>query len=169
MKKFLGILLVLVLVVGLVACNNGPTEVDEPDVNNETEIIENQEPVEEEILPEVVEVEKNFPVEDLNKYDVFQFIRLVENPTTGYQWTYAFAPEGIAVVEADEYTAPELEGGIVGAAGEHTYRISGLAEGETDLVFTYARSWEPIEEAAKVVTFRLSVDADMNVAVISEN
>lgn len=161
MKKVFGIILMMLLSISLIACSNQEAE------QNDNQVMEESNVQAEETINEEVK-ETYFNVEDLNKYDMFQFIRLEENPTTGFSWTYKFDDDVIACVEDDEYVQNHSEEGIVGAGGEHTYRLSGLLEGTTIVTFKYMRPWEGEESVTKAVTFGVSVNADKQIAITSE-
>lgn len=162
MKKILSILAILVLTFSLVACDN-----------NESDIINNKEPnnqdvIEIENLEKLAEEEKFYSVDEVNNYSIFQFIRLEENPTTGYGWQYTVADENIAVVEDDEYVQNQAPEGWTGVGGEHTYRLSGISAGETTITFKYVRPWETDKEPAKEITFNLKVNENNEVLVVGE-
>lgn len=90
-------------------------------------------------------------------------IRLLENPTTGYEWTVEAQPEGIVSLESDEFTADAAAEGMVGAGGVHTWIFNAGGEGTVVLTFRYARSFEPNEQPAATVTFTYQVDAESRV------
>ncbi len=89
-----------------------------------------------------------------------------ENPTTGYEWTYAVGDEAVLAVADIGYTAPENAGQMEGVGGTHTWVLSGLKAGETTVTFTYAHSWESAPDDPKVI-YTFSVDADKNLTLVS--
>lgn len=164
MKKLLSVLAILALVFSLVACGNNKNDTknntENNEVTNKQDVIENVEnPIKE---------EKFYSVDEVNNYSMFQFVRLVENPTTGYQWQYVIGDEKIAVVESDEYVPNQSEEGWVGVGGEHTYRLSGISMGETTITFKYIRPWDIEQTAAEEVTFKLKVNDKNEILIISE-
>ena len=66
-------------------------------------------------------------------------IMLEENPSTGYMWVFEVSGEGVVEIVGDYYA----EGiAMPGAAGQHVWKVKGLAKGEITLTFRYERSWE---------------------------
>jgi len=80
------------------------------------------------------------------------FITLETNPTTGYQWELDFDNTYIELVNR-EYGTPPQE--IIGAGGNETFAFLALKSGETEITFSYLRSWEqgnpPIEEKVYII------------------
>ena len=85
-------------------------------------------------------------------------VLLLENPTTGYQWTCQMSAEGILTLEQDEYLPPAEA--LEGAGGQHLWVWSGAKAGDVTLTFAYARSFEPDVAPDASVTYTFSVDAD---------
>ena len=160
MKKTIMILSILILTFLLTACSEEMNE--EPNNREKVENIQEN---------KTDTVDTYYEVEEMNTYSIFQFIRLKENPTTGYSWQYKVADETVAVVEDDEYVQMQVEEGIVGAGGVHTYRLSGISVGETTITFKYMRPWEGEESAVKTVTFKLVVNDNKEISVtkVEEN
>jgi inhibitor of cysteine peptidase len=67
-------------------------------------------------------------------------LRLAENPTTGYRWTFVTDGKPVCVVVADQFQRPS---GPPGAGGEHSWQIKGVAVGVCDIALRYGRSFEP--------------------------
>ena len=67
-------------------------------------------------------------------------LRLAENPTTGYRWTFVTngAPACLVVSERFDTSA-----GPPGQGGEHAWQIKGALVGECDVTMHYARSFQP--------------------------
>ena len=84
-------------------------------------------------------------------------ISLCANHTTGFQWSEqaVVSDTGILVQTGHEYTEPDNEDGVVGAAGREVYTFDTLSPGETTLYFEYSQPWEGGEQAAW--TFGLTV------------
>ena len=66
-------------------------------------------------------------------------LRLAENPTTGFRWSFVSKGEPVCVVVGDAYQA---QGGPPGRGGEHEWRIEGAQVGECDIALDYRRSFE---------------------------
>ena len=80
---------------------------------------------------------------------------LDSNPTTGYGWTATIDAKFLTQV-AKNYAAPTTT--LVGAGGQDTFTFQGVAAGTTDLVFKYARSFDPPTTApAQTKTFKVTV------------
>lgn len=84
-------------------------------------------------------------------------VRLQGNVTTGYAWTCT--ANGAPVTEAvgePEYVAGLAPRGKVGTGGTHVFRFRAAQQGQTELRFAYARSWEkdiaPLKTTAVTVT-----------------
>ena len=92
----------------------------------------------------------------IKKGDVF-YLRLKENPSTGYSWQLSLS-KGLNML-TDKYYSPESakKGGrlIVGAAGVHSWEIKAVDKGDQQVKGIYKRSWE--KETGKEQTFKLYV------------
>jgi predicted secreted protein len=64
-------------------------------------------------------------------------LRLKENPTTGYRWTVATAPELEQI--GDRF---ELGGSAIGAAGVRVFEFRATRVGEHELRLKNWREWE---------------------------
>jgi inhibitor of cysteine peptidase len=80
-------------------------------------------------------------------------ITLPENRTTGYRWRVGGGCAGILAVEDDEAKAGS---GVPGAGGERIWVFAAKAEGQCELRFELARSWEE-SATGKVVSFPVAV------------
>lgn len=163
MKKVLSLLAIFAVMFLLVACDNNKNDIENNELPNNQDIVENGEN-----FVENGEEEKFYSVDEVNNYAIFQFIRLEENPTTGYGWQYTVADENIAVVEDDEYVQNQVPEGWTGVGGEHTYRLSGISSGETTITFKYVRPWETDKAPEKEITFNLKVNENNEVLVVGE-
>ncbi|NDL67486.1 protease inhibitor I42 family protein [Anaerotalea alkaliphila] len=95
--------------------------------------------------------------------DLFLTVKLQENPSTGYAWAYQMDKEGILELDSDAYAAPDADGGMVGAAGQHTWVFKGVGEGTVRLEFHYYRPWEAVDTAVDARIFTVSVGADKTI------
>lgn len=171
MKRYLSVLIAVVMIFVLVGCNNSNQDEEKnlnTNLNEKTNIeLEDTTSEEKEKNNDEVEVEKHFD-SDVNTYALYQFVRLEENPTTGYTWTYSFDDNTIACVEDDEYTQNVMGEDFVGVGGVHTYRLAGLAKGETTVKFDYMRSWEGPESSISTIVFGISIDENNQITITSE-
>jgi inhibitor of cysteine peptidase len=85
------------------------------------------------------------------------YLKLRENPTTGYEWELNLS-QGLSLV-SDEYESPESEKGehpLVGAGGVHVWEIKADSEGTQQVTAVYRRSWE--NETGTENRFTLNVE-----------
>lgn len=68
------------------------------------------------------------------------YIRLNENPTTGFSWQMN-TTDGLVVV-SDEYIAPDTD--LVGAGGVHAWEVRAAATGTQQVTAMYRRPWEDV-------------------------
>lgn len=111
MKKVFGILMViLVVLIGLVACSNDKEEYIEPNIKNE-------------------DMQKFDYVEDNNidKYKIVQTIELPELEEEGYTWKYEILEPSIVVSVNDEYVAENEV---------RKFSFQGIREGSSEIIFT---------------------------------
>lgn len=82
---------------------------------------------------------------------------LPSNPTTGFRWEMRNAAGSLLRAMGPEvYSNPE-DAGLVGSAGESTWRFRVVAAGEDTLDLAYRRPWEP--EVAPAQTFNCAIAA----------
>lgn len=67
-------------------------------------------------------------------------ITLEANPTTGYQWDLDYDEDYLELVDRKYETL--VQEGIVGAGGEEIFKFKALKSGETQITFSYLRTWE---------------------------
>lgn len=92
----------------------------------------------------------------LEKGETF-YLRLKENPTTGYSWQLNLS-QGLNNV-SEKYYPPESKEGeepIVGAGGVHQWEIKADSEGNQQVTAIYKRSWE--NETGTEDKFTLNVE-----------
>lgn len=78
-------------------------------------------------------------------------LSLPSNPTTGFRWVLRDGASGVLQSLGPEvYSNPE-DAGLVGAAGQSTWRFQAREAGEGRLLLTYQRPWET--EVAPARTF----------------
>lgn len=84
-------------------------------------------------------------------------ISLPSNPTTGFRWVVADAAPGVLRSLGPEvYTTPE-DAGLVGSAGQSTWRYQAQQKGDGRLLMQYRRPWEVQVAPAKVIDCPVNV------------
>ena len=88
-------------------------------------------------------------------------ITLQCNPTTGYQWVLAKAPdEKLVKLLGSEYK--RLDSKLMGAGGDMVWTFKALAEGKAEIRLDYIRPWErgvkPVETTNFVVVIKAGKD-----------
>lgn len=78
------------------------------------------------------------------------------NPSTGYTWTVASAPEFLKS-EGEPTFASQAASGVVGAAGQQTLKFSVTAAGSGELSLSYLRPWE--SGVAPAETFKVQIES----------
>ncbi len=81
-------------------------------------------------------------------------VDLASNPTTGYGWTAAFSPGQFTKV-SEVYTPQSTT--LVGSGGTDEFTFTPLVAGTSDIVFSYARSFETGVPAIDVRTYHVNV------------
>jgi inhibitor of cysteine peptidase len=85
-------------------------------------------------------------------------ITLQCNPTTGYQWVLAKAPdEKLAKLLRSEFKRPNSK--LVGVGGEMRWTFQALAEGQTQMELNYIRLWEKGVKPAQTTNFVIVIKA----------
>lgn len=91
----------------------------------------------------------------LEKGETF-YLRLEENPTTGYSWQFN-PSQGLSLV-SDRYCPEyeEKEQPLVGAGGVHLWEIKANSEGAQQVTAVYRRIWK--KETGTEEKFTLNVE-----------
>ncbi len=89
-------------------------------------------------------------------------LRLMANPTTGYDWHFSMSEEGIISLTGGEFTLNDED--LMGAPGYYDYMIMGEQEGDTVLVMDY-QQFDDAETSIVTVIYTIHVDEFMNVYV----
>ena len=81
-------------------------------------------------------------------------VQLAANPTTGYQWKVVKFDKNLLSLLSSHYQKPQTN--LIGAGGKMFFTFT-LNNGKsypekTNIVFKYARSWEPDSSTVKNVT-----------------
>jgi inhibitor of cysteine peptidase len=80
-------------------------------------------------------------------------LRLNENPTTGFRWSFAADGAPVCSVVADKF---ERTADRPGAGGEHAWQIEAVRAGTCHLRLVYRRPFGPAAPPAR--TFALDVE-----------
>lgn len=84
-------------------------------------------------------------------------ITLPSNPTTGFRWVVSDAAPGVLRSLGPEvYTTPE-DAGLVGSAGQSTWRYQAYQRGQAHLLMHYQRPWETDVAPAKTIDCQIEV------------
>lgn len=86
-------------------------------------------------------------------------VALPANPTTGYDWEVSVPPD-VAVLAQDglpEYVQSPAPTDMVGVGGTTTVRFVAEGPGETVVVLSYRRPFEPTAPDAETVTVEVTV------------
>lgn len=105
---------------------------------------------------QVITEDDNGTTISLEKGEIF-YLRLEENPTTGYSWELNLS-QGLSLV-SDDYYSPESEESeqpLLGAGGVHLWEIKADSEGKQLVTAIYKRSWE--NETGTEEKFTLNVE-----------
>ena len=85
-------------------------------------------------------------------------ITLQCNPTTGYQWVLAKAPdEKLAKLLRSDYK--RLDSRLIGAGGDMVWTFRALTEGQTQVELNYVRPWEKGVKPAQTTNFVVLIKA----------
>lgn len=131
---------------------NGVTGSFELAVDNTLEETPSSMPPRQQVITET----NNGTTINLEKGETF-YLRLQENPTTGYSWELNLS-QGLSRV-SDKYYPPESEEGeqpLVGAGGVHLWEIKADSEGSQQVNAIYKRPWE--NETSEEDRFTLNVE-----------
>jgi inhibitor of cysteine peptidase len=104
----------------------------------------------------VVTEENNGTTINLENEETF-YLRLKENPTTGYSWQLNLS-EGLSLI-SDEYIPPESKESkqpLVGAGGVRLWEIKAVSEGSQQITGIYKQSWE--NKTGKEDNFTLNIE-----------
>ena len=96
----------------------------------------------------------NGKVVELSRSDTL-FIRLPENPTTGYQWAVEEVKGPIITLEKSNY-APTA-GAEIGGGGERTLVFKATSPGTTNLRLKLWQAWEGDSSIVDIYTITIHV------------
>lgn len=105
--------------------------------------------------PLIVESQRQCPVH-LSVGQPFT-LTLPSNPSTGYRWkVQSNAAEVLTPLGPEVYSNPEA-GGMVGSAGQSTWRFRARQAGEAHLLLVYQQPWDAQAAPAETFDCQLSV------------
>lgn len=83
------------------------------------------------------------------------FLKLKENPSTGYSWQLKLS-NGLSQL-SDKYHPfePSENNLVIGTSGFRLWRIESVTKGDQQVTAIYKRSWEP--ETCQEQTFKLNI------------
>ncbi|MCX7078128.1 MAG: protease inhibitor I42 family protein [Pseudomonas sp.] len=85
-------------------------------------------------------------------------LTLPSNPTTGYRWAIQDSAGGVLRrLSPEVYSNPE-DAGLVGSAGQSTWRFQTFAAGKGRLRLTYSQPWAPEVPAVEAFDCAISVN-----------
>jgi inhibitor of cysteine peptidase len=82
-------------------------------------------------------------------------LRLKENPTTGFRWSFAADGKPACAVILDSFKRRHT--GPPGAGGDHAWRIKAVRAGICHLELLYRRPYEPDAPPARTFAFDVQV------------
>lgn len=85
-------------------------------------------------------------------------INLQSNPSTGYSWELRDFDYGVADFYKSETVAPEGGNALFGAPTKTIITLQAVKPGTQDINLVYRRLWEPPDQVAESLQFRLQVD-----------
>jgi len=81
-------------------------------------------------------------------------LRLKENPTTGFKWSFVSDGGPSCAVIGDRF---EQQNGPPGAGGEHAWQFKAVRAGKCHLELRYRRPYDPDVPPAQVFTLDIQV------------
>lgn len=92
-------------------------------------------------------------------------LELPENPTTGYEWQVIQDQELFDI--KSEYVEDKKDEDMVGVGGTQIFTLTPKEAGETEITFSYLRSWEEGIEPDTQISYQMKVSEDMQIEVLS--
>ncbi|WP_292387100.1 protease inhibitor I42 family protein [Methanosarcina sp. UBA5] len=133
---------------------NGVTKSFELPVNNVPEEASGSMPPKQQVITEA----DNGTSISLENGSTF-FLRLKENPTTGYSWELNLS-QGLNNISGEYYPPEQPEGieqPLVGAGGVHLWKIKAVSEGSQQVTGIYKRPWEKVTGNEEKFTLNVEV------------
>lgn len=85
-------------------------------------------------------------------------LTLPSNPSTGYRWQVRESASRVLRSLGPEVYSEAEESGVVGSAGQSTWRFQAVQSGLDSLLLVYQRPWEVGKEPEKVFDCAISVE-----------
>ncbi|MFC0711599.1 protease inhibitor I42 family protein [Azorhizophilus paspali] len=85
-------------------------------------------------------------------------LTLPSNPSTGYRWQMRESASRVLRSLGPEVYSEAKESGVVGGAGQSTWRFQAVQAGQDSLLLVYQRPWEAGREPEKVFDCAISVE-----------
>ncbi len=180
MKKFFSIIAVIALMFSMTACMNKEKNNNIVQNPNNNVVVDNNESAvqnnnaangDNALIEDQTSNEENYnnftPIENFEVYAKTQTLKLPESLTDGIIWSNEVSDNSVIKVVKDEFEEEVVEVETVSVVGSRVVVVEGLKEGETTITFKNAILKEdgtPVE----TVVYTLKVDANKNVAIMSE-
>lgn len=89
-------------------------------------------------------------------------ITLKSNPTTGFNWIYMPANDGMVENVFDKYIPDPVADGIVGSGGNQVFGFvaTGFMPGKSSLRFVYKRPWDDMDKAVREEIISIVITED---------
>ena len=87
-------------------------------------------------------------------------IELESNPTTGFSWDCEIVNSEVVEIISDTYRQNPAPESMVGVGGTQIFVFKCKQSGESEIIFTYRRSWEG-GETAEIRKARIDVDSNL--------
>ncbi|GAB3481806.1 protease inhibitor I42 family protein [Azotobacter salinestris] len=85
-------------------------------------------------------------------------LSLPSNPSTGYRWQVRESAARVLRSLGPEVYSEAEESGVVGSAGQSTWRFQAVQAGKDNLLLVYQRPWEVGKEPEKVFDCAITVE-----------
>lgn len=90
-------------------------------------------------------------------------VKLDENPTTGYLWSYEISDESLMKLVSDQFIDGS-DNNTVGSGGFHEFVFQALSDGKADITFKYERSFEN-DSAESILVYKYDIAGKVPVLV----
>lgn len=145
MKKMVGIFIVLLVIIGLVACNKNKEDYLSPeDVDSNIKSFDYVE------------------AENIDKYKLVQTIELPENKADGYTWQYEIIEPTVVVSVNNEYVEKDSKN-----SGVRIFSFQGIKEGTSEIVFT-KRALKDEISLAQNLRYVFNVNSNNEIAITDQ-
>ena len=97
-------------------------------------------------------------------------IKLESNPSTGYEWKYAYGEGsdlGKLFLTHQGFESSDQSGKMMGAGGFNEFIFEGRKQGPQTITFTYKRNWEGGDVAYDVI-YEVDIDKNLNITYLGK-